>query len=201
MTVFAVIPVKPLAEGKSRLGPVLDRPGREALNRRFLARTLDIAARVPGPDRTIVVSADETVLAVARARGAIGLAEDGGSGLNGALNRARREIAALGGAAMLVLPVDLPLLAADDVRALLSSAKGGASVVIAPDSADQGTNALLLAPPDALDFHFGAGSLAAHEAAARQAGMTVKLVRRPGLAFDVDTPEDYARLMRKTESA
>ena len=194
MTVFAAIPVKALAEGKSRLSPVLDAAGRAALNRRFLDHVLAITALVPGAARTVVVSADIEVLDAARAAGAMALAETVNGGLNGALAQARRKIEAQGATAMLVLAADLPLLTADDARALLSAARGGASVVIAPDRSGLGTNALLLSPPGVMDFRFGSGSLALHLAAAQRSGTAPVVVNRPGLAFDVDTPQDYASL-------
>jgi 2-phospho-L-lactate guanylyltransferase len=63
-------------------------------------------------------------------------------------------------------------------------------VAIAPDRAGTGTNGLALRPPDAIPFHFGAGSRAAHAAAAEAANVPLTVVERPGLAFDLDTPED-----------
>lgn len=191
---FAAIPVKALGMGKSRLSPVLDAAGRKALNRRFLDHVLAVTATLPGAARTVVVSSDMEVLEVARAAGAMALAETGPGGLNAALAQARLRIEALGGTAMLVLPVDLPHLGADDVRALLAGAER-APLVIAPDKAGQGTNALLLSPPGVVDFHFGRGSLARHLAAAQGIGNRPVVVNRPGLAFDVDTPEDYACLV------
>ncbi len=194
MTVFAVIPIKALGAGKSRLGAVLDDGARRALNRQFLDHVLSITAQVPGAAMTLVVSADIDVLDAARAAGALALAETGEGGLNAALGQARQKIEALGGTAMLVLPADLPHLGKDDVRALMAGAEQ-AAVVIAPDQAGKGTNALLLTPPNVIDFHFGDGSLALHRAAAAQMETGPVLVNRPGLAFDVDTPEDYACLV------
>ncbi len=63
--------------------------------------------------------------------------------------------------------------------------------VIAPDASGQATNALVLAPPDPDFFRFGPSSFAAHHDAAAARGVQFEIVRRPGLAFDLDTPEDY----------
>lgn len=203
LTVFAVVPVKPLGAGKSRLAAALSASARAALNRRLLDHALGIAARVPGPERTVVVSRDADVLDRARARGMRALAEAAGDpGLNRALDAGRAEAVRLGAGAVMVLPVDLPLLSAEDVEALIGRADGRERVVvIAPDEAAAGTNALLLAPPDAIGFRFGAASLAAHEAAARRAGLAVEIIRRDGLAFDVDTPADLARLRQMDAEA
>ena len=68
------------------------------------------------------------------------------------------------------------------------------SVVIAPDASEQATNALVLSPPDPDFFRFGPSSFAAHLQAARARGATIETVRRPGLAFDLDTPDDLSGL-------
>ena len=62
-------------------------------------------------------------------------------------------------------------------------------VALVSDRHGTGTNALLVAPPDAIPFRFGEGSRAAHEAAAAAAGAAYVEIRGP-LSFDVDTPED-----------
>ena len=56
MTLWLVVPVRPLTEGKSRLAPVLDADARRRLNERFLLSTLDIATALVGPARVLVVS-------------------------------------------------------------------------------------------------------------------------------------------------
>jgi 2-phospho-L-lactate guanylyltransferase (CobY/MobA/RfbA family) len=104
--------------------------------------------------------------------------------------------------AVAVLHGDLPALTSADVTALLAAATGdGALVAIAPDAADTGTNGLALAPPDVMGFHFGAGSLEAHRRAAKRAGAWTTLVRRPGLAFDIDTPADLAAWLEAVSAA
>jgi 2-phospho-L-lactate guanylyltransferase len=83
---------------------------------------------------------------------------------------------------------------------MIAAATPPRAIVVAPDERDQGTNALLLSPPDIVPFAFGAGSFAAHVAAARRCCVAPAIVRRPGLAFDVDTAEDHARLQRHGNS-
>jgi len=66
--------------------------------------------------------------------------------------------------------------------------------VISPDDARSGTNALLLRPPGALPFSFGPGSFGVHLQAALRRGVRVRVCERPNVAFDLDSPEDLARL-------
>ena len=68
-------------------------------------------------------------------------------------------------------------------------------MVIVPDRHGEGTNALLLSPPDAIEPSFGPGSLARHVAAAEAAGVAHAVERMPTLMIDVDTGDDLAELM------
>lgn len=194
MTLIAILPVKPLAEGKSRLAGVLGKAERTALNRRLFRHVLAIAAASVGSSRTLIVSRDPAVLDTARARHALALCEEGDGGLNAALDQARKEAVRRGATAVLVLPVDLPLLATPDVEAIVAAAGPSPAVVVAPDREEAGTNALLLSPPSALPFAFGLDSFPAYLVASRRAGIEPAIIRREALAADIDTADDHARL-------
>jgi 2-phospho-L-lactate guanylyltransferase len=71
-----------------------------------------------------------------------------------------------------------------------------AGVAIAPDRRGTGTNGLALHPPNAIPFRFGADSFAAHQEAAHAADLSVAVVQRRGLAFDLDTPDDLHEWLR-----
>jgi 2-phospho-L-lactate guanylyltransferase len=179
--------VRSLEGAKSRLGAVLDAEERRDLVERLLRRTVAAALATPGVTDVVVVSPDPDVLAVASAVGARPLTQQS-RGLNPALQEARTAIAA---DRLLVLPADLPAVTAGDLVQILAAgdAAGTPSVVLAPDRHGRGTNALLLAPPDVIDFAFGGDSRAAHAWLASSADAAYGEV--PGvLALDVDTPDD-----------
>jgi 2-phospho-L-lactate guanylyltransferase len=69
-------------------------------------------------------------------------------------------------------------------------------IVIVPDRHGQGTNALLLSPPDVMTPAFGEGSFARHAALARAAGAAPRVVDVPSLGLDIDTADDLAALRR-----
>ena len=196
MTLFAVVPVKDLAETKSRLEPVLNGADRAGLTLHMMKNVL-AALWDAGVEHVCVVSPDRKVLATAEQAGAAPILQRS-RGLNPALEEARRWAVEGGATALLVFPADLPLLRAPDVEALLEAAEGhdreGPLMVVAPDSAGAGTNALLLRPPDALPFLFGLGSFEAHLNAAGERGVPILVRRREGIAFDLDTAEDLGRL-------
>lgn len=186
---WALIPVKPFGLGKSRLAGVLDAQGRAALNRRLFDHVFGTAVAALGANRVAVVTSDSELAATVAGRGAHGVVDAGD--LNAALGQVCRIVIARGAKAVLVLPSDLPFLAKDDIAALTSALAPAPGVVIAPDASDQATNALALAPPDPDFFRFGPSSFAAHQQAAHARGAAIGIVRRPGLAFDLDTPDDY----------
>ncbi len=188
---WLIVPVKPLGEGKSRLGATLSVTARADLSRDWLAHVLATAVAWGGCAGVAVVSRDPAVREQAAAAGAHAIGEDSREArdtLNAALEQARRWVIQAGATAALVLPADLPLLTVDDL-ARLTTVAPGAGMVIAP-SHDRGTNALLLCPPDAIPYAFGEDSFARHRALAAAAGVTVHVIHSATLALDVDYPED-----------
>jgi 2-phospho-L-lactate/phosphoenolpyruvate guanylyltransferase len=173
----AIVPIKPASERKGRLQAVLDAAERTALTERLLAHVL-------GTLRSTPEIRDVALLTDAPPPGWAGpLIRDEGRGLNAELDAARRTC----GGRIVAIHADLPCLSRQDVAALIASSASG--IAIAPDRHDTGTNALALAAGVRFDFAFGAGSFQRHRLAAGARGT---IVRRPGLAFDLDTPDDLA---------
>jgi 2-phospho-L-lactate/phosphoenolpyruvate guanylyltransferase len=203
MSTYAVVPVKDLWGTKSRLKPVLSPPARAGLTIYMMGRVV-AALREAAIERVCVVSPDRVVLSEAQERGAEPVLQNS-RGLNPALEEGRRWAVDKGATSLLVLPADLPLVEGDDIRALLGGCGEGPLVVISPDGARAGTNALLLKPPDALPFAFGPGSYESHLASARERALDVRVREIPHLAFDLDTVDDLARFdsssLDGTESA
>ena len=188
--VVVIVPVGTLDGAKSRLGETLDAEERRDLVTRMVRRTVEAAVGTPGVAETIVVTPDDEVRGLALAAGARPIRQRS-QGLNRGLREAREEAVAGGADAVLVLPIDLPMVSADAVAAVLAPLRDEDRplVVIVPDRHRRGTNALLLAPPDAIEFGFGGDSRAAHAACAVEAG--ARLVELDGpLALDLDTPDD-----------
>lgn len=188
--IVVIVPVGTLDGAKSRLGETLDAEERRDLVTRMVRRTVEAAVSTPGVSETIVVTPDDEVRELARAAGARPLRQRS-QGLNRGLREAREEAVAGGADAVLVLPIDLPLVSPEAVAAVLATLDDAARplVVVVPDRHRRGTNALLVAPPDAIEFGFGGDSRAAHAACALEAG--ARLVELDGpLTLDLDTPED-----------
>jgi 2-phospho-L-lactate guanylyltransferase len=86
--------------------------------------------------------------------------------------------------------VDLPLITPVDLDALFAQAAEERCIVIAPDRHEDGTNVLLVRPPQAIHFAYGAASFNAHRAQAIERGLSVHEYRSPTVAFDIDVPGD-----------
>ena len=176
MSWTALLPFKPAGERKTRLAGRLSREERALLAETLFGHVTSILGRSAG------VSA---VCLLARSRPADwpgSWIEDRGRGLNDELAAARE---ALGRGPLIVLHADLPLLDADDIAALIEAGRDGCA--IAPDRHGSGTNALAIGDGRAFDFRFGRDSFRLHR---EQDEGRIGVVTRPGLALDIDTPDD-----------
>ena len=188
---WLVLPVKSIADGKSRLANHLSPAVRRSLNVELLARSLTLAACYPGLPRTVVVSRCPEVLDFARAQGAGCIEEHGAGGLNGALEQALAALRAPADEHILVLSCDVPFAREDDLRHMVARARTSPCVVVATDRAESGTNALCLPQGTPFEFSYGGASCRRHAAQAGALGLECVVLRRTSLAFDIDTARDY----------
>ena len=192
----ALVPVKRLGEGKSRLLGTLDRDALDALTLAMLGDVVEALAEAAPVDRIAVVTPDDEVAAAARAQGAepVLILEPG---LNHALDTAAPKITEPDGSLLVVLG-DVAGVASADIEALygaLAEDEAEACAVLAP-AADGGTAALLRSPPDAFPGRFGADSAAQHQAAAKRAGVPLRVLELASLRTDLDRPGDLAALLQ-----
>jgi 2-phospho-L-lactate/phosphoenolpyruvate guanylyltransferase len=192
-----ILPVKRLSRAKRRLGRDLGEGRREGIARALLDDALGLLAAVDFLDWW-VVSDDPEVLERARADGHRGI-EDPAGGLNAALEHALADVKAHGATSALIVPADVPLATAGDLRDVCDTGETS-DVVLVPSRRDGGTNALHLRPPDLLAPHFGTGSLDAHVRSAERARLRCSVVVLPRVALDLDTIEDARELVRSDEA-
>lgn len=190
MTIWAIVPVKPLRRGKSRLAGSLTEDERAQLNRTLLQHTLKTLNELKEIEHALVISRDPQALAVARTYGARTVREAGQPHLNTALKRATVVAQVYATRGVLVLPADLPLISREDILTLVERAADPPVVVIAPDRHGKGTNALLISPAGLIEYDFGEDSFQRHCARVREAGARLEIVNLPSLGLDLDLPED-----------
>jgi 2-phospho-L-lactate guanylyltransferase len=193
--VGAVVPVKRLGYALGRLAGALDRRERRVLQSAMLG---DVLAALAGSARLgeiVVVTSDPRARAVAESVGARTIPDhDPPRGINSAV---MLGLAALDARSALVVVSDLPLITAADVDHLIGAAPDVDAVVLARSEDGTGTNAMLMTPPMCMTPALGPGSLATHVALAATAGIHAEVTYHPGIALDVDTPDDLAELVRR----
>jgi len=193
---WAVVPVKPFDWAKSRLDGVITPGERAALARQLMLGSLGALIESGCFRSVVVVSRDADALSLAQELGALGLAENAPADLNRAIVAARGLAMGEGAHSLLVLASDLPLVQAEDIRRIVEASEGSSAVIV-PDRRAEGTNALLLGPPDLIEPAFGVQSFQRHLALLGKAGTTASVLRLERIAFDVDVPEDLTELERR----
>ena len=196
MTLWAIVPVKPLRRGKSRLAGTLSEDERTHLNQLLLEHTLKTLTNLKEIEQILVVSRDPAALSLARDHGARTVREAGSPKLNTALKRATVVAQVYATRGVLVLPAALPLITREDIMALIERAKKPPVVVIAPDRREEGTNALLICPAGLIEYDFGPGSYQRHCERAQKAGARLEVVTLPSLGLDLDLPEDLEMVLK-----
>jgi len=272
--VWAIVPVKSLADAKRRLACVLPLEARRRLMLTMLQDVLAVLRRVKLLQPVLVVTPDAHVAEVAEDFGARVLRETESRGHTAAAIAGFAEARTHRAAQALTLPGDAPLVTPDELHSILAAAPllpsprpsrregqgegrklgcaqaakgdvpsggwlspglhthgpargqtpgldlgclehGGRArgltlkdsavdergegdlrhVTLVPSRDGDGTNALLVSPPDAFAPSFGPGSFVRHKALASQRGIACRVICLPGLGMDVDEPHDLLRLM------
>jgi 2-phospho-L-lactate guanylyltransferase len=193
MRTAAVLPVKSFGRAKQRLGAAVGQPDRGELAAAMLGDVLEALRATGGLAELLVVTGEPRAAAVARAAGAHVVDDPVESGQSDAAARGVRAAIERGAHRALLVPGDCPALDPGEVGRLLGGFPD-AGLVIVPDRHGSGTNALLVAPPGAVEPAFGPGSFARHAALGAAAGVAVRVAQAPSLELDVDTPGDLAAL-------
>lgn len=177
MDAHVLVPLKRI-DPKSRLADELPLKERVRLMRGLLRGVVG-AVREAGVERVTVVTS-------LKPRG-YEVWNDRGLPWNDALAAAMAEVVRM--PLVAVISADLPLLRAEEVEELLAATpERGIAIARAHDG---GTNGVSMRPPGLTRTHFGEPQSCTVHA---RLGVPHVVVDLPGLAFDVDTPADLARM-------
>ena len=186
-TVVPIIPMKPLAEGKTRLGRQFSQSQRADLAAGMLRRVIS-AIKGASIELFWVIGGDDRVTRLVRDQGGIWLPEMGRN-LNDTLSKAFAAASGEGYSA-LYLPGDLPFIKPSDVINLLRSSGRHNNITLAPARRDGGTNGILVPQGSFFEPELGQRSFAKHLAQAARMEVSVAICYSPGLGFDLDTVDD-----------
>lgn len=201
----AVLPVKRFGAAKQRLDNDLSEGTRRALAEAMVTDVLIALRRARAVDEVLVVSGETMAVALAAGYDAAAVIDDpSDAGHSAAALRGVEAAIERGATRVLLVPGDCPALDPIELDELLEDAAaaagvGGPAVVVVPDRHGDGTNALVLSPPDAIRPAFGPGSRERHERLAAEAGAVCAAIEVPTLGLDVDTGDDLAALRSALE--
>ena len=193
---WAVVPVKELDRAKERLAPLLSTELRRALMLTMLEDVLAALAEAPGLEGLAIVTVDPAARQMAMRYGARIIEAGARDGHSGAVAAAARLLAEEGQPGMLTLPGDIPLVTPGEIIQLLAAHRLAPAFTIVPSRDERGSNAIVCSPPEAVPLRFGEDSYFPHLRAAEACGIRPTVLRLPGIALDVDTPEDLAAFAR-----
>ena len=199
MALWAIVPVKPLGRGKSRLATVFDQQERINIYRHLLHNTIETLMEIPEIEQVLVVSRDPGVLSIARDSGAKTVQENGDPDLNTVLNRATVVAKSYSTQGVLILPADLPLITTEDIYEILDRIGDPPVVVVTPDRHRKGTNALLVYPSGLISYEYGPNSFSRHCELAQAHGARLEICELPSLELDLDIPDDLELLESKID--
>lgn len=182
-----LLPVKDFCNAKQRLATALDADVRANLARAMLADVLNALSHTRAPDRVVVFTASDEVIQMARAFKFDTVIESSVRGHSAAVNHMVSELSS---AASQILSIagDLPKLRSEEIDFVINAARE--PVTVLPSRDGTGTNGIMFIPPARIAMEYGEGSFRRHLSKAAAAGLRAEVLHVPGIAFDIDTPED-----------
>jgi 2-phospho-L-lactate/phosphoenolpyruvate guanylyltransferase len=187
-----LVPVKNLADAKQRLSPVLNPEERFALAQAMCEDVLQSLADWQSRPAVAVVTSDSFARDLA-VRFNFEVIADNNSGETSAIEMATAACRERGASSTLIVPGDIPLIEASELQKIVDVAPVHGAVLV-PDAAGRGTNAAWRSPSDLFPLRFGNDSFLPHKAAAKATGLPCVVLELPGIARDVDRPEDLYEL-------
>lgn len=189
-----LIPIKNTSSAKQRLATVLDQPSRTRLAQAMLHDVLTTLHQWKDCPRVAIVSSDPYATELARKYEFEVIPDPENPGETGAIEMATAVCVARGADSTLVIPADIPLLQAWELEEIVKHAPAEGSVLV-PAGDRRGTNAAFRRPANLFPLRFGNDSFKPHHAAAQATGKPCLVLSLPGIAVDVDNPEDLEQLV------
>jgi 2-phospho-L-lactate/phosphoenolpyruvate guanylyltransferase len=190
-----LVPIKNTASAKQRLASILDQPARTRLAQAMLHDVLTTLHNWNGRPEVGIVTGDPYAIDLARQYSFTIIPDLENPGETGAIEMATQICVERGAESTLVIPADIPLIQAWELEEIYKHAPQEGSVLV-PAGDGRGTNAALRRPANLFPLRFGNDSFKPHHAAAQATGKPcIVLSNFPGIAVDVDNPEDLERLI------
>lgn len=187
-----LIPVKNLTNAKQRLAPVLEQSWRTALAQAMLADVLQAVAEYDEAKASVVTSDPFAIELAEQFKFGI-IRDESNLSESDAIEMATQVCESRGIESTLIVPGDIPLIDAADIRLVYENSPELGAVLV-PSKDKRGTNAVLRRPVALFPLRFGNDSFMPHLTAAIATDKSCVVLSLPGIALDIDTPEDLRDL-------
>jgi 2-phospho-L-lactate guanylyltransferase len=192
---WACVPVKDFSQAKQRLASVLSQSERSLLAEAMVQDVLDAVQAASGLAGIAILTVDPVARQLAHRRGLRVIHDCATEGHTRVANAAMKRLRAEGADAVLMLPGDVPLLTPLEVEAVLAMAPYEQFTIV-PSHDHGGSNAILCSPPGNIPLRYGLDSFQCHLRAAQARGITPAVIELPGIAQDIDEPQDLDFILR-----
>ena len=189
-----LLPVKNLVKAKQRLASALDQSTRTELAQLMLSDVVAAIAAFAG-DEVALATSDPFATELAGRFGFEVIRDESNISETDAIEMATRTCEARGVQSTLVMPADIPLIEAAELRAIYQASPDAGSVLV-PSTDKRGTNAVLRRPASLFPLRFVNDSFTPHLSAAIATNKSCVVLSLPGVGLDIDTPEDLHELAR-----
>ena len=189
-----LVPIKNTSSAKQRLASILDQPARTALAQAMLYDVLTTLHKWKSHPPVGIVTSDPYATQLARDYNFELIPDPDNPGETGAIEMATQICVNRGTDFTLVIPADIPLIQSAELDQILQHAPTQGTV-LAPAADGRGTNAAFRRPANLFPLRFGNDSFLPHRAAAQATGKPCIILNVPGIAVDVDNPEDLKTLL------
>ena len=189
-----LVPIKNTSGAKQRLASILDQDSRTRLAQAMLHDVLSALYEWKDRPSVGIVTSDAYAIQLASEYRFEIIPDPENPGETGAIEMATQVCVARGEDSTLVIPADIPLIQAWELEEIYKVAPVQGTVLV-PAGDARGTNAAFRRPANLFPLRFGNDSFKPHHAAAQATGQPCVILNLPGIAVDVDNPEDLQGLI------
>ncbi|MBO68912.1 MAG: 2-phospho-L-lactate guanylyltransferase [Acidiferrobacteraceae bacterium] len=191
---WVVLPLKSVETSNSRLSAILSPAERRYLSLSMVSDVLDVLLGVHQLGGILVITNCNAIRRYLDDFDVQVLEENNPTNLNDAITKAIQFLAHNGVNNFFTIPADVPLLDHLEVNQLIEFSLSNDGITLVPSRDGVGTNSIMSNIPMIIRPQFGENSFAVHVQSAEQSGVSVNILKLPGLGFDVDWPSDLLRL-------
>jgi 2-phospho-L-lactate/phosphoenolpyruvate guanylyltransferase len=191
-----LIPFKSLATAKQRLAEALDSSQRSQLAEAMLRDVLTAASGVRDLVDVAIVTGDSRAQQLAADHGFLVIEDTRNESETAAIEMATQWAEEHGYDTTIVVPADIPLIAAEELHRVLDAAPEEGAVFV-PAYDRRGSNCILRRPASIIPLRFGNDSFLPHCEAMTKTGKELVIVEMEGIGLDIDNPHELEMLVRR----